>query len=183
MKRIMIDVETLGLSVDSPIFEIGVVTFSQEDGIIETLHLHLDLMDVMFETGFVAEKGTLEWWRKQAYKPNGKRNRLPLKRSLKALTDFMESHKPHEVWANSPAFDLILLKEHYKAIGEKEPWEYRQERDYRTIRRLAEELGLPIQKHDAEEPSHNARDDALGQSHSLLKTLVNIKSLTSRWSE
>jgi len=44
--------------------------------------------------------------------------------------------KDYKVWANSPAFDLVLLKSAYKVCKMKAPWHFRDEMDVRTLDNL-----------------------------------------------
>lgn len=157
----MIDIETVGLGVTAPLFEIGVVLFDpKECKPLEELSLQVDLMDVMWRTGFCPQPETLDWWRKQEHDPTtvDAYERYKLVPALKELTEFLTKFKVEFVWANSPSFDLVILELHYMAVGLKEPWTHKQELDFRTALWLYGDVKKP-----ANELPHCALSDAKHQ--------------------
>lgn len=170
MNHAMIDLETLGIGIGAPLFEIGVCIFEpKERSIVNSYKINVDLLDVVLSTGFVPQKGTIDWWRTQDYDP-WSQPRLALKDALLSLNHVLEEHGVTHVWGNSPSFDCVILETHYEAIGLKKPWSYSKELDFRTIKWLYRDLvGLDL----GEIPSvkHNAREDAIQQTELLLKML------------
>ena len=50
------------------------------------------------------------------------------------LTDFTGfCSYDYEIWGNSPRFDLGILQDAYRALNMKIPWDFRKERDVRTL--------------------------------------------------
>ena len=170
MNHAMIDIETLGIGIGVPLFEIGVCVFQpKEKRIIDSIQFNVDLLDVVLSTGFVPQQRTIDWWRQQEYDPRCQ-PRLSLKDALLGLNHVLQEHGVTHVWGNSPSFDCAILEAHYEAIGLKKPWSYSKELDFRTIKWLYRdyvglELGeIPLVK-------HNAREDAVQQTELLLRML------------
>lgn len=170
MTNAMIDIETLGIGQQVPLFEIGACIFKPKEKIIvDSYQINVDLLDVIISTGFTTQQGTIDWWRVQEYDPRTM-PRYSLKDSLLALTNFLEKNEVTHVWGNSPSFDCVILEAHYEAIGLKKPWSYSKELDFRTVKWLYKDyVGLDL----GEIPSvkHNAREDAVQQTELLLKML------------
>lgn len=176
----MIDIETLGIGHNVPMFELGLKLFRvNEDmnGLGFSFHLedrlvwHIDLLDVVLSTGFLPQQETVRWWQEQSYDPRVM-PRVHLKDALLGLTGVFQKHQVEFVWGNSPSFDLVILEQHYSALGLDKPWNFRMELDYRTIRWLYKT------RYQGETPkeveglvAHNAADDAEGQATTLIQML------------
>lgn len=171
MTHAMIDIETLGVGVSAPLFEIGICVFDNTQ-ILKSDLFRVDILDVMFKTGFIPQRETLEWWSKQEYDPTNHEDfTWPLKSALHALNRFMDEHGVRYVWANSPSFDLVILERHYEAVGIPKRWSYSRELDFRTVKYLAKEKAWPG---SGDEPTHNAREDAILQAKLLLEMLSYV---------
>lgn len=171
MNHAMIDIETLGIGIGVPLFEIGVCIFEpNEKRIINSSYqINVDLLDVVLSTGFVPQKGTIDWWRTQSYDPRTL-PRYSLKDALLRLNHVLAEHGVTHVWGNSPSFDCAILEQHYNSLGLKKPWSYSKELDFRTIKWLYRDyVGQELGETGA--VSHNAREDAIQQTELLLKML------------
>ncbi len=113
MNYMMIDLKTLGV----PIFEIELTMFNLPD--ISSKRIDVDIIDVMWRTGFCPQPGTLEWWRRQNYNPSLVGDRVSLFDALSETVRIFEEFKPEFVWVNSPTF---ILEQHFNAVGMKKPW-------------------------------------------------------------
>lgn len=166
----MIDIETLGIGQHVPLFEIGICVFKpKEKEIVESYQINVDLLDVVLSTGFIPQKGTIDWWRTQDYDPRTM-PRVTLKDALLGLTEVLAEHDVTHVWGNSPSFDCIILEQHYDALGLKKPWSYSKELDFRTVRWLYRDyVGQELGETGA--VKHNAREDAVQQTELLMKML------------
>jgi hypothetical protein len=173
MNHAMIDIETLGLGVRAPLFEIGVCIFDFEKlEIISSHQINVDLLDVVFKTGFAPQQDTVDWWRKQTYDPTDGKNRMSLARSLNKLDLRLAEADVKNVWGNSPSFDMVILEQHYQAIGKKPGWSYKQELDFRTVRWVHRDLlGREMPEVADEKVSHNAERDAQQQTETLFHML------------
>lgn len=172
MIHAMVDIETLGVGKDAPLFEIGVQLFDIDTGTeIGYEHWHVDIMDVMWQTGRCPQPDTLDWWRKQTYDPSKEVDRVTLSDALFGMTSLWDEHPIEMTWANSPSFDLIILDGHFRTLGWFDaPWSYRQELDFRTMRWAAKRKGW-VQPEA--EPSHNALEDCRLQTK-LLMEMLNV---------
>lgn len=167
----MIDIETLNVGSSAPLFEIGICVFDiNERKIYGSTQWNVDLLDVILTTGFVPSKETVQWWQSQAYDPRSL-PRKSLKDCLIELTEYLQFNQVDYVWGNSPAFDCVLLERHYEACGLVKPWKYNRELDFRTIRWLRTRQGWEP-KEDRGSVSHNAREDAVGQTEMLFEMLA-----------
>jgi exodeoxyribonuclease VIII len=130
--HVMIDIETLGTKANSVITSISAVRFSMETGVIVAeLEVYVDI-DSCLKYGLEIDGSTLKWWASQ---PNVAES-IPddckdLKKSLKILSKFIT--KDDKVWGNSNRFDLGVLDNAYQKTGLSLPWNFRKERDVRTL--------------------------------------------------
>lgn len=153
MRKVMVDIETLGLRADSRIVSIGAVRYGSE--------FYTEIAQWRY-SGFFVDGDTLAWWEKQGGLPN---NAMKVDPS-QAVRDFAAwlGDDFDEVWANGPQFDLAVLEHHFRVFGVRVPWRYDQVRDYRTVRELFKQRGkAPPTK----EVSHNALQDARDQMEAL----------------
>lgn len=129
MMRVMIDNETLALGPNAVIFEVGVVFW--EGTFTHVMEFQLDILEQIIRGREINQK-TLEWWRA--------RKRSQRLRALDSVEDMLDEisaafleRKPAEVWANSPAFDLVQLATLHEQFSRPLPWTHKQERDVRTV--------------------------------------------------
>lgn len=181
MKHIMIDLETLGVGHNVPIFEIGLTIFHLPANGLPPLHLDMtskqidvDIMDVMWRTGFCPQPDTLAWWRGQSYDPSLTTDRVSLSDALEDVVRIFSEFEPEFVWANSPTFDLVILEQHFNAIGMKKPWTYKQELDWRTLKWLATSHGFEL---PGGSPNHKAVDDSDRQTLVLKEMLKYVRTV------
>lgn len=134
MKHIMIDIETMGNSSNSAIVSIGAVKFDLNTGETgETFYRFVDLQSCL-NIGLTVKGSTIMWWlqqseeaRKELYNNKGESIDVVLK-------DFSEfCTTDYEVWGNSPRFDLGILHDAYTKLGLPISWDFRKERDVRTL--------------------------------------------------
>lgn len=182
----MLDIETLGNKNNSVITSIAAVPFNPAltqpiSG--DTFHWHVDIQSCL-DLGMEVSKDTLLWWLKQSddarktlWKGQQPLNSRKIENVLKDLTSFVEKHPSYvKVWGNSPRFDCGILQNAYNLINKDVPWNFRNERDVRTIVGLVPDLkdrvpfiGVP----------HNALDDCRYQIKCLLRAKheLNLKRL------
>lgn len=172
LERIMIDIETLGLSPGSAVLSLGAVRFN-ESGLGDEFHREIDLGSCQ-DAGLTIDARTLEWWMEQDESVSEiltGGERLP-----DVLTAFTEYYADAvEVWANSPSFDCEVLEAAYDAVGMTEPWGFRDERDVRTLRSLPCAVAVEM---DGDE--HNALDDATYQARIVSETLRSLRTETGQ---
>lgn len=135
--NIMLDIETLGDTPGSVVTSIGAVRFDIETGEVgEKFHQFIPLSDSL-NSGFTVTANTLLWWLKQPtdsleYLTDGLMSaKDSLLYVLENFTDFVT--KDDIIWAKSPRFDCSILGHVYTKVGYDIPWNFRNERDVRTL--------------------------------------------------
>jgi len=189
---VMVDIETLGTSPDAAIVQIAAVRFdpwAQGTGLVSspegTFNSHVRL------TGEPSIDGRMDWdtvkfWLNQT-KEAQQRVFQPEEPSednvLVAVSKFVGWLKEipfRRVWANSPSFDLRLLKETYRRTSNPNLWPipYWAERDFRTLKNVGEILNVspPLRVG----VKHDARDDCFHQASHAIQILRALKPVSPR---
>jgi hypothetical protein len=164
MDGVMIDLETWSTNSNAAIASIGAVKF-QEGKITSEFYVIVDPMSCK-KVGMHFDPETIAWWKKQ-----GKDAIAELKQDgvsiHEALQQFREWFGPQsmKVWGNGAGFDNVIMENAYFAIGEKRPWNWWDDRCYRTLAAL-----FGFKKFDGEQGTkHNALHDAKHQCMQLLE--------------
>lgn len=157
----MLDIETLGTEPGCVIVSIGAVKFN-EDTIGNTFHRTIDI-ESCTDAGLTIDGDTLQWWLKQDAKEE-LTGSDDLEEVLNAFAMFCEG----DVWANAPTFDCRILGAAYSALGMETPWEYYDERCYRTLKDI---VTVPIEQNGTK---HNALDDAISQAKTAQRALRKL---------
>ena len=156
----MIDIETLDTVPGAVIASIGAVMFDPLTGDIgDKRHFKLHIGEA-FSKGYTISESTLAFWRKQSDK-SALLGSGSIEYTLHLFRDWILQMKPRRVWANSPSFDLDILREAFKREGVKFPIHYRQECDVRTIAQISKMMGKKITK--VAKNKHDALADAKNQ--------------------
>ena len=167
-KRAMIDLETLGTKPGCVILEIGIVCNFTDPfkGRFADWRMYLNL-DLASQKTRTIDPLTLDWWRSRE---NAFERVLdvPKHEQLDPITACKQAalvlSRVDEVWANSPSFDCVILREFFEFAGVEVPWKYYQERDFRTAKALHPDVIYPSVTN-----AHNALDDAAAQAVHLDK--------------
>lgn len=175
--HIMPDLETLGTSPSSPIIAIGCT-----DGINE-FYKKISLKNTIGEL----DKSTMLWWLgqpKEAQDETFKNNisDTGLGGLLMHFTDYFNAVTnfgalPYTIYGNAASFDLVLLRESYKACGIPAPWNFRNEGCYRTLKNQFPEIAFA-----PEGIKHCALDDAKNQHEHLMRILGHIDNMKEFYS-
>lgn len=161
MKRIVIDIETLGRKDDAVILSFGCFEI---DGKGQQMYASYPSIGQQLSRGRAIEYETVKWWAKQTHPATGVFNIPEDDRSL--LSDFCGQIQRHtngatEIWANSPSFDLAILRHLFQSVGFSEPWPFWVERDVRTLKNVPHFRPIYEQlKADRKNPEHVAMFDA-----------------------
>jgi len=140
MKHVMIDIETLGDVSNSVIVSIGAVRFDLETGETgEEFYRTIDIQSCL-DNGLKVTGGTIQWWMR-----NSKESRkaiidggYDLEVVLDHFVQFLQSGDV--LWSNGLRFDVAILEDAYQAIRSTIPWDFRNERDVRTLVSFAPEI-------------------------------------------
>lgn len=154
MQDLMVDIETLGVSSDSIIVQIGACYFNRYTGDIgEKFLVNIDPL-IQAKMGFKTDNDTLRWWQKQPI--TWDKDTMDI---IYALTYFKRyASKAKNVWCHS-TFDFPILMSAYKRIVMKPPFHYTDARDIRTLDDLAN-----IPRIQTKNPkTHSALEDCLHQ--------------------
>jgi len=91
-----------------------------------------------------------------------------LRDALNKLTEYLSQFdlKKVRVWGNGSDFDNAILANCYAAIGSNQPWEFWNNRCYRTLKSLQPQVKLARQG-----TYHNALDDAKSQATHALQLM------------
>lgn len=139
--NVMIDIETLGNVSNSVIVSIGAIKFDMatgENG--ECFYQTIDI-DSCLKKGMIVTGSTIRWWLSQSQEArdqliNGENT--PIEQALDNLSEFIS---PNDiVWSNGLRFDISLLSDAYNLMGKSIPWDFRNERDVRTLVSFAPEI-------------------------------------------
>lgn len=171
--RVMVDIETLGLERGSAIIAIGAVRFGP--GLLGDQYSGYISPSSCQEAGLEIDAETLEWWLDQDDEAREQLTKgLELRKILRSFKDWYGD--ADEVWANSPSFDCELLEAAFEAVNMGAPWEFHEERDYRTVKSLSV---APEVEQDGVE--HDALDDAMHQAYIAAAALRRLEN--HRWED
>lgn len=163
--NIVLDLETLGLSEDAAIIQIGCVVplFDQYKipGIIPTFETTISY-EVALSSEFAKDHSTLEWWEKQ---PNS--TRLNVFSGQNSYEDALDQFKfwletikskglTPRIWGRGPEFDNRLLEYTLFCYNMGGLWNFRDNHSLRTLEAL-----FPVDMVEVEdEIKHTALGDA-----------------------
>jgi hypothetical protein len=162
MKELMLDIETLGNTPGSIVFEVGAVLFD-EKGVLDTFHAFMPVA-ASAHRGFTIALPTLSWRADNGRSLNDIITMSGLEGSINdtmlRLAKFMDGVE--QFWSKGN-FDYPLMARYFDSCNLNTPWKYGQVRELRT---MLSEFGIVTPKADI---SHNALEDALQQVELLLK--------------
>ena len=173
-KHLMMDFETLGLTANAPIVQIGAVYFDPDTGrTYEEISIQLILGDVLAE-GFTVEASTLLWWMSQSEEARGRvltsfQGVMTARTAVSNLTEFMR--EAEVVWSHL-TLDAMLLSEYQNRLGITPSIPYHRHQDLRTLKELA---GLDLSDFPSTGVKHNALDDCHFQVQYCVAALKVLK--------
>ena len=173
---IMLDLETMGTSNNAAIVAIGAVVFD-EASVKDTLYKKIDLCSSAAHGG-VIDASTVVWWlgqNKAAQDELIGEGRVNLITALQEfhewVLDMTNQYDVNGIWGNGANFDNVILRNAYRNNQMQEPWNFRQDRCYRTVNA---EFGQATVTPDVG-VKHNALDDAIYQANRLILIRNNLK--------
>lgn len=173
MLQMMVDLETLSLSTRAVVFQIGVAVFNLGGEIIHSERMDLDILPQLM-CGRIFDRETQRWWMTQEKSAWSRPSEqvCEVENCLEALSNIWTEYRCGHVWANSPSFDLVILKSLAKDFNMKLPWTHKHEMDVRTIRGLAKIIGCELA---SREPSHDAQRDCEDQVATLMESIGKLR--------
>lgn len=170
--NVMIDIETMGNIPGSSIISIGAVCFDKNNigpNFYSVINRQSNLDVGLFET-----PSTVEWWNNQsdAARKVIEISEMPstqhLGMVLAKFTNWLESRtnrKYLKAWGNGSDFDNALLAVAYHKTGGIVPWDFWNNRCYRTIKATVPDIKIER----GTGTHHNALDDAKAQAEHLIR--------------
>jgi len=170
---VMLDLETLGTRPDCVILTLGAIKFNpysdQEPG--PGIYFRLDIEDQL-ALGRTVDDSTIDWWAQQdprvkeeAMGESG--DRVDVAKMRYELNKFLVG--VDYIWAQGPAFDIVILEDLYRSQGWGFPWHFWQIRDSRTLFGVH---GDPREK--GRDQAHNALADCYYQAQAVQKTYKSL---------
>jgi hypothetical protein len=171
--HMMIDLETYSLKSNAVIRSIGVVLFNLKGETEVVMHRGIDVESCLM-AGLEVDQDTINFWRKQ---PKQYRDQLqsmpemPLTDALHELQTLAENTCVELcVWSHGSNFDIVILENAYKGIGQMPWWKYSNVRDTRTLFDLAKYKYVS-------KGGHDALIDAMSQAEAVASAYRQLKTL------
>ena len=166
-KDISIDIETLSLDNNATILSIGAVEFDAESLGRE---FYFELKP---DQDRHIDPSTALWWAQQSTAFDDGLVKYGLEQVLLHLNKFLDDSYQDDfdrtvytgkfdgrIWANSPVFDLAILRNAFNQHRIDCLWKYHHEMDIRTVKKFVDRRARP----EFEGHKHNALDDAKHQA-------------------
>lgn len=175
--NVMLDLETLGNKSGCAILSIGATAFTAKEITAET-HIFVSAENSA-ALGLGFDVSTVLWWMGQSEAARqslleGQKKALPVVNALAAFTGFINDATVGiggvKVWGNGASFDNTILSHVYALLGVPRPWQFWNDRCYRTIKNQYSDVHFIKPR-----VAHDALEDARAQTIHLL----NIHELHS----
>jgi len=137
-ENVMIDCETMSTAGNAAVLQIGAVRFNMY-GLDEEFEVNISLEDLI-KHGCDVSASTILWWLGRSTSARvalieGQSRAVTIKSAMDSLTDFLMPVPWLEtaVWGNDPSADNRWIMELCSKVGTPIPWEYYNNRCYRTF--------------------------------------------------
>lgn len=151
--HVMLDLETMDTAETAAIVSVSAVAFKLEAGLFKSLgefDLAVDL-DTSVSSGGTMSADNVQWWLQQ---PEVSRNAVltnteTLHFALHAFTNYLcdlrKANEPQHllIWGNGADFDNLILASAYKRTGIPQPWNFRDNRCFRTLKNVFDWVPAP----------------------------------------
>ena len=180
-KYIVLDLETLGTKLGCPILSIGAAAVELESEKVDTFYCKLHLM---YQSMAGLSESTMLWWmgqseaaREAAFTEGADAQTVYAAHQMFDLwISDMKRKSGYDgisVWGNSSSFDNEILRASYERHGLEDPWGFRADRDFRTLRALYKEK---VPEPEFIGIRHHAKDDAVHEAKWLKLILQRMKA-------
>jgi hypothetical protein len=174
-KHMCLDIETMDTGSTAGVVAIGARIFTI-DGPSKGFEAFID-PNLAEHFGTVSNE-TMEWWHKQPAFDLVFGGKLDPADAVFRFIEFVKLHKPDTVWANSPEFDIAIMRHLCKQVAMVWPFHFRDARDCRTLFRLGEAMKIDVRKYwdNPDRQAHNPLDDATKQAEvtaAILKVVLS----------
>lgn len=171
--HVMVDLETMGKKSDAPIVSIGAVIFDPETGFLGETFYKVVSLESAVSWGAEIDPSTVIWWMKQSSEARSEianDNAIQLDDALLQFSEFVFENIPGgcetaQIWGNGATFDNTILRSSFERACLECPWDYRNDRDVRTMVELGKAIGFDAKTSiPFEGERHNALADAQHQA-------------------
>ncbi|EIW9130673.1 exonuclease [Klebsiella pneumoniae] len=171
--HVMLDLETMGKKSDAPIVSIGAVIFDPETGFLGETFYKLVSLESAVSWGAEIDPSTVIWWMKQSSEARSEianDNAIQLDDALLQFSEFVFENIPGgcetaQIWGNGATFDNTVLRSSFERACLDCPWDYRNDRDVRTMVELGKAIGFDAKTSiPFEGERHNSLVDAQHQA-------------------
>jgi hypothetical protein len=175
-KHAMVDIETMDNGPQAAVINIGIRIFTVKGGPGKGFEVFID-PSLASQIGTVSDD-TMRWWARQPTREQVFSGRVDPVEAVHRMIQFCKEHNAEYIWANSPGFDVTILRHLCKQVSLQFPFHYRAERDCRTLFSLGRMLDIDCEDlwANSARQAHLALDDATQQAEvvcRILGTLVN----------
>lgn len=185
MRHCMVDIETLATDRRAAILQIGAVEF--DPFVVGSIGTRFEAAVAVkgqgVKFGRVVDIETIGWWLDDPGREAIFRRLLkggePLGKVLHEFSEWYKGTRMEAIWANSPTFDLAILRSAYEDVKHPVPWHYREERDFRTLMRVVWNKGERIAVPESGLsglPRHDALGDAWRQARFAQEAYARLAS-------
>lgn len=171
-QHVMVDIETLGETSNSVILSIAAIEFDINTGNTGREFSKSININSCLDAGLHITEGTILWWFGKSEEARQQVINAETVSLMKALSDFSCFVYGHQqIWGNSNRFDLGILADAYRKIDFSIPWDFRNERDVRTLVSLAPQFK---ENHIYTGVKHIPLDDCKNQVQYVVKTYKHL---------
>lgn len=169
--HVMIDLETYSTESNAVIRSIAAVLFNMKGEKEILVDTGIDVESCLM-AGLVVDQDTINFWRKQPIDVKLKlqqKESMPLIAMLTILRVIAQQTCTELfVWGHGSNFDIVILDNAYKAIGQMPWWKYSNVRDTRTLFDIADYKYVSKGGHDALEDA-DSQIEAVCEAYRKLK--------------
>lgn len=171
MNDCMADIETPATGKNAAILAVGSVMFDPKSGTTGAeFYRNIELKSCT-DVGLEMDASTFYFWIGEKGKTNQQardallEDRVTLTEFCQEWFDWVKGNGAKSLWGNGITFDNELLRNAYRAAGEKFPFHWTADMDVRTLVSLYRRAGHTLNKSkDREGVYHHALDDAKHQA-------------------
>lgn len=192
----LVDLETLSTRSDAAIIAIGAVLFDPLGPLLPDVdprslyavnggefcvnHPVMLYIPVNFQSsidaGLAVDGDTIAWWFQQSDEARqAVLGGCTLNLALAHLTRLWRKRNqdaPGFIWSHGESFDLPILQEAYRLLGNEQPWTHKEHSDTRTYYRVAARFGF--QRTDDFAGRHHALCDAYARARDVQRASRSI---------
>ncbi len=168
-RHVMVDLETMGKKSNAPVVSIGAVIFDPATGFLGETFYKVVSLESAVSWGAEIDPSTVIWWMKQSSEARSEianDNAIQLDDALLQFSEFVFENIPGgcetaQIWGNGATFDNTILRSSFERACLDCPWDYRNDRDVRTMVELGKAIGFDAKTSiPFEGERHNALADA-----------------------